>query len=159
MTTRQPVRRVELGPTGNAVADNVARFRKGQGLTLRQVADRMAEVGRPITHTAVSDIENRARRVDSDDLVALALVLGVAPSSLLMPHTTPSATGSATQVEVTGAGERSARDVWDWLRTDAALDPALDPREFRFRAVPAWADELAALGMDARGKERRRGNR
>lgn len=152
------MRRVELGPTGNTVAENVERFRKGQGLTLRQLADRMAEAGRPITHTAVSDIEKRARRVDADDLVALALVLGVSPSTLLMPTTPTDATGSAVVVEVTGAGSRAARDVWDWLRTDTALDPEADPREFRWRAVPAWADALTALGMDSRGKERRRGN-
>ncbi len=143
-----------------AVAANVSRFRKAQGLTLRQISERMADIGRPLTHTAVSDVEKMARRVDTDDLVALALVLGVSPLALLMPETPASATGSAVQVEVTGGGPRASRDVWDWLRADAPLDPDADPREFRWRSVPPWAEVLADLGMDARGKERRaaRGN-
>lgn len=152
------MRRVELGPTGNTVADNVLRFRKGQGLTLRQLADRMAEAGRPITHTAVSDIEKRARRVDADDLVALAVVLGVSPSALLVPATSNEPSGSAAVVEVTGAGPRAARDVWDWLRGHQPIRPDDDPRVFRAQSLPLWLDTLDSTGITGKRGERRRGN-
>lgn len=46
----------------------------------------MGEAGRPLGHTAISDIENGSRRVDVDDLMAIASALGVAPNALLLPH-------------------------------------------------------------------------
>ena len=62
---------------------NVASVRKGQGLTLRDVADRLADIGHPMAHNTVSEIERGARRVDVDDLMALAAALGVTPTALL----------------------------------------------------------------------------
>jgi len=42
-------------------------------------------VGRPLGHSAVDQIEKGTRRVDVDDLMALAAALGVSPITLLMP--------------------------------------------------------------------------
>jgi transcriptional regulator with XRE-family HTH domain len=76
-------RRVEIGPTGEIVRANVARFRRQRGLTLREMADKMKQAGRPLAYNTISEIELGARRVDVDDLAALADVLEVLPTDLL----------------------------------------------------------------------------
>lgn len=66
------------------MARNVESLRRAQGLSQQQVADRMGELGRPVAMSAVSKIEKGQRRVDPDDLVALAIALNVNPSRLLL---------------------------------------------------------------------------
>lgn len=51
-------------------------------MTLRDLSERLAET-RPMGHSTLSEIENGARRVDVDDLVALATALDVTPYQLL----------------------------------------------------------------------------
>lgn len=46
---------------------------------------KLGEVGRRLTHSAVDQIEKGTRRVDVDDLMALAAALDVSPATLLMP--------------------------------------------------------------------------
>ena len=48
---------------------------------------RFTEIGQPIGITSISRIELGTRRVDADDLVALAAVFGVSPNRLLLPAT------------------------------------------------------------------------
>jgi hypothetical protein len=73
-------------------------------------------------------LELQARRVDVDDLIALALALDVNPSALLFPSV---ADGSS--VALTEAASGPAFAVWDWadgvhpLRT--LLDEAVDPSQ------------------------------
>src|SRR5664280_168285 len=78
-------RAVELGEVGWAVAHNVKALREARGLTQTDVSDRMRAIGRPLLPTGVLKVEQGARRVDVDDLVALALVLDVTPNDLLGP--------------------------------------------------------------------------
>lgn len=74
---------------------------------------RLAEIGRDIPPLGLRRIESGERRVDADDLMALAVALGVSPISLLMPA---SETGQ-DQVEATGVNARvEARQLWRWLR-------------------------------------------
>ncbi|MCH7231163.1 helix-turn-helix domain-containing protein [Glycomyces sp. L485] len=54
-------------------------------MSTRAVAENMTELGRPMAATAITKIEAGGRRVDVDDLVALALAVGVSPVTLLMP--------------------------------------------------------------------------
>src|SRR5664280_464440 len=79
------VRAVELGAVGWAVAHNVKALREARGLTQTDVSDRMRAIGRPLLPTGVLKVEQGARRVDVDDLVALALVFDVPPDELLGP--------------------------------------------------------------------------
>lgn len=67
-----PVRRVTLGPVGEVVRENVRTLRVAKELTQAQLAN-MAD----LPSQAVTEIENGARRVDVDDLIALAGALGV----------------------------------------------------------------------------------
>lgn len=76
--TRNP-----LGHAGRRVRDNVKTLRLERGLTHQQMADLLADRGRPIPVLGLSRIENGARRVDVDDLMALAAVLGTTPADLL----------------------------------------------------------------------------
>ena len=89
-----------LGPTGNQVRRNVTRIREARGLTKKDLAARTAELGRSIPPLGISRVEAGTRRVDADDLVILALALGVNPSALLLPLED----GAAALAEITGVG-------------------------------------------------------
>ncbi|MCK8671023.1 helix-turn-helix domain-containing protein [Rhodococcus sp. HM1] len=107
--------RVDLGPTGEAVAANIARMRSRSGLTLRQLAARISDAGRPISHTTLSQIEAYSRRVTVDELVAIAAALDVTPSTLLMPHVDD----ASTEVEASGVQPTTAFDLWRWVTAQA----------------------------------------
>lgn len=106
---RKTRRANELGETGRYVARNVARIRNAQGLSTVRLAQMLDGAGRPISATAITRVESGERRVDVDDLVALAAALNVNPSALLLP---PTADGD---VEVSGAGTVRALDAWEWM--------------------------------------------
>ncbi|MGV9742723.1 helix-turn-helix domain-containing protein [Nocardia farcinica] len=116
-------RRVEIGPTGKTVAHNVARIRKAQNLTLRDVAERLAGTDRPLGHNTISEIERGARRADVDDLIALSVALNCSPLALLFPPTI-----HEHVVTITAAGDRPAWEVWKWGAGERALlvDSLLD---------------------------------
>lgn len=129
-------RKVETGRTADTVSANVARIRRGQGLTLRDVAERLSETDRPLSHNSISEIERGARRCDVDDLTALAHALGVSPLTLLMP--------SATEhelVKAAGTPEITALEMWQWMRTDLPFGrpDAMANLEFQWRSKPSWA--------------------
>ncbi|MGC9408288.1 helix-turn-helix domain-containing protein [Streptomyces sp. DZ1-3] len=136
--------RIELGPTGRTVAANVKRLREGRGLTLRAFSQLLRELGRPLSADALNKIENGAseepksiRRVDADDLVALAVALDVHPTALLLPHTA----GSDQKADVTAAGEVPARRAWEWAHGMRPLqeDGERSWLRFRLNALPeAW---------------------
>ncbi|WP_017239528.1 helix-turn-helix domain-containing protein [Streptomyces sp. SS] len=138
-------KRNPLGPTGEQVRANVARIREARGMTKKQLADRTAELGRPIPPLGVSRIEAGTRRVDVDDLAALAVALRVSPVTLLLPWTD----GPADAVEVTAAGTVQAAVAWFWA--DGVL-PALpsnsdDEKRFILDSRPAWTRDGATLGL------------
>jgi transcriptional regulator with XRE-family HTH domain len=100
-----------LGSTGELVAANVALLRGNRGLSTTQLSKLLEQIGRPIPPTGITKIEKCTRRVDVDDLMALAAALRVSPSRLLLT----SADRAEDMVKVTGFGEVSSRDAWDWL--------------------------------------------
>ncbi|MCP2628126.1 helix-turn-helix domain-containing protein [Mycolicibacterium smegmatis] len=164
-------RAIELGPTASTVARNLKRFRAElRGWTLADLAERMTEVGRPMTANTLSAIETQARRIDVDDLIALAAALGISPAALLMPHVTPEDTPDpddpsllAEKPLITSAEPNdgdvpriTAGQYWDWLIADSPLDSPLlmDERdEFAIEAwrrdqVPVWAYRPRTRGVD-----------
>lgn len=66
-----------IGEAGQRIARNVKRLREQQKLTYVEVSNRLYAAGRPIPVLGIRRIEHGERRVDLDDLVAIAGVLGV----------------------------------------------------------------------------------
>ena len=109
MNTVMATRPVEIGPTGLQTARNVERLRTALGVSQRRLAEILTGMGRPMPTTALSKIERGERRVDADDLVAIAIALGVSPATLLLPPV-----ADATLTQVTGVGQVPSRSAWDW---------------------------------------------
>ena len=74
-----------LGPAGNNVRRNVRRLREERRWSYRDVEERLSRVGRAIPTVELGWIDAGERRVDVDDLVALAAVFGLTPGELLEP--------------------------------------------------------------------------
>jgi len=105
-------------PTGRTVALNVARERKDLHLNYEELAARLAENGHPIAALALSRIERFQRRVDVDDLVALAAALGVSPLTLLLPPARNPEVNAATGTP----DDVIAAELWAWARDSTSLD-------------------------------------
>ncbi|MBF6213818.1 helix-turn-helix transcriptional regulator [Nocardia puris] len=146
-------RRVELGPTAETVRHNIQRIRKAQGLTLRDVAERLAQTDRRMAHNTVSEIENGGRRVDVDDLVTLALALNTTPNALLLPPTED----PTHQSRITCAGWQPAASVWKWARGERVIPLGKLPpggieratAQLQLNSVPALQDISGAPNIDS----------
>lgn len=124
---------VVAGPNSAQVAKNVERIRKARQLHQKDLSARLREVGRPMLPTVISKIERGERRVDVDDLVALALALNVSPLTLLLPPTS-----SDEPAELTDSYSVSSRTAWSWAEGQR---PAMDWE-------PGEGVSLAAPGAD-----------
>lgn len=83
--TEDRLQRNPLGPVGRQVRDNVKALRVKRGYTHERLAEFLRREGRPIPVIGLSRIENGARRVDVDDLAALASALTTTPYRLMYP--------------------------------------------------------------------------
>jgi transcriptional regulator with XRE-family HTH domain len=138
-------KRIDLGPIGVAVATNIERLRESQNLSYAELSRRLDALGRPIAPLGLTRIRERERRVDVDDLVALALALGVSPTTLLLPYSDASAEAGAAdgKARVTDGGEQyPLSQVWRWFVAESPIDvpPSYPPSraavEFQLRAGP-----------------------
>ncbi|MEU8688848.1 helix-turn-helix transcriptional regulator [Streptomyces sp. NPDC048665] len=112
----------DIDETGNTVAANVRRLRAQRGLTTQQLAERLVDLGRPIIANAITKIEQGRRRVDVDDLMALAIALGVTPNTLLLPHEVHG------QHQATAISEAVPHaTLWHWADGTMPLPPSVDP--------------------------------
>lgn len=102
-------RKNPLGPTGETVRRNVARLRGG--MQYKVLSEKLAAVGRPIPPLGLRRIEAGDRRVDVDDLVALAVVFDVSPLTLLLPEDGTRLAASP----LTGVTDRSVSHNTQWL--------------------------------------------
>jgi 8-oxo-dGTP pyrophosphatase MutT (NUDIX family)/transcriptional regulator with XRE-family HTH domain len=102
--------RVPLGPVGGYVIANLLELRAERRLSYKDLSDRLSQLGRSIPTLGLSRIEKGNRRVDVDDLVALALALGVNPAALLLPRDVP----PDGRVRLTEGATATARDAWNW---------------------------------------------
>ncbi|MEK2475319.1 MULTISPECIES: helix-turn-helix domain-containing protein [Streptomyces] len=75
-----PKRPVEI-----QTAHNIEILRLARGISQRQLAVRVAALGRPLSHTAISRVERIRRRCGVDDLATIAAALGISPMTLLQP--------------------------------------------------------------------------
>lgn len=124
---------VRRGATAAAVSANVKRLRLKQNLGLRGLARKLA-ADRPLGHNAIDQIERGTRRVDVDDLTALAVALEVSPETLLMPY----AENADDEVRITGWGPMYASEAWRWMQTDVSLGWSDRPPISAERALPPF---------------------
>jgi 8-oxo-dGTP pyrophosphatase MutT (NUDIX family) len=91
----------------------------------------MQEQGRSVHATVISKIEQLDRRVDVDDLIALAIALDVTPDRLLLTgRITPDIADDA--VELTPAVRMPVLDAWQWAIGDVPLlGSDVDVNDFR----------------------------
>jgi transcriptional regulator with XRE-family HTH domain len=66
-------------------ARQLATVRRRKGWSQQQLADATAELGHPVTQSAVAKIERGTRGVGIDDVFHFAAALGVPPIALLVP--------------------------------------------------------------------------
>lgn len=109
----------EFGPTARRLADSLRRIRRGQRITTAELSRRLTALGQPIPDTGITKTEQGTRRVDVDDLVALALSLGITPNTLLMPEVDWLGTGAVHQLTPEVAG--SAEELWQWAQGERPL--------------------------------------
>lgn len=124
------------GPTSRQVAANLARIRQARGLSTTRLAAALEDLGQPIPPTGITRIEKGQRRVDTDDLVALALALNVSPLTLLLPPR-----NGQELAALTSACEVTARTAWKWGKGEqTALDYEPGP------IATTGGDPVAAVG-------------
>ncbi|MGW4371997.1 DEAD/DEAH box helicase family protein [Nocardia takedensis] len=106
-----------MGPAGIRVGQRLKDVRQSRGLTLNLLATRLSDLGRPIDLSALAKIEKGQRRVDVDDLMALARALDVSPNWLLFPET-----ATNDRVDLTAAFSMTGREAWQWAVRDQPTD-------------------------------------
>lgn len=132
---------METGSPGEYVAQNVRRLRARRGMTVRDLSARLGEIGRPVLPSGITKIEQGQRRVDVDDLVALALALGVNPNALLLPngdHLPPF--GTVREVGLTSTVRANWFRAWGWAAGDQPLEGA-EVRRARLSDQAEWFEE------------------
>lgn len=100
---------VATGPTAERVAQNIRRIRRVRNLDQKEVSALLKAIGRPMLPTVLSKIERGERRIDVDDLVAIALVLNVSPVALLLPPES-----GDRRIKLTDGHEVPSRTAWQW---------------------------------------------
>lgn len=127
-----------LGPIGAYVVDNLKQLREARGLTYQKLSDRLRELGRPIPTLGLSRIENGNRRVDADDLVALAIALDVNPAALLLPRNT----APGDEIRLAPDFAVAAVSAWEWSAGRYPLVPGditwQRLADFEMHARPDW---------------------
>ncbi|MFJ7242362.1 hypothetical protein ACIQWB_35285 [Streptomyces olivaceus] len=124
----------------------MAAVRKARGWAMPRLREEMASQGRHLPATGVIKTESGERRVDVDDLVALALALNVSPLTLLLPDS-----WSEEDVWLTERRRVQSRTAWLWGQ---GLAPAEDGGpEADDQAAYRAGEEFRALALPA---ERRR---
>lgn len=139
-----------LGESGHVVAENVERLRVQQNLTFAALAKRLEDIDRPIPTLGLRKIVAKIRRVDADDLVALSLVFGVSPVTLLMPGM-PGAADRSAKVAVTGISHPVyAEELWHWLKAQPGPPSwaSVSGPLFKANALPAWEWEESPKDAD-----------
>lgn len=141
-----------IGPVGRVAIQNIERLRQKRGMSFRDLAAKMAELGRPIGDTVLHRQSQGKRRIDADDLLAFAAALDVNPSALLLPH---EADGDDL-VEITPALSVRQWIAWAWSDGETPLpekDPGpLAPAELSDSAV-AWFRENARPAFTLKGRD------
>lgn len=128
----------ELGVTALAVANAVRRHRERVGWGYARLSRELTKLGRDIPSLGLSRIEAGERRVDCDDLTALAVAFGVSPISLLMPEAGDEHPDSL--VQLTGTEKIPGTRAWSWLNGSYPLNGSV--LAFFNNALPPWERDI-----------------
>lgn len=95
-------------------------------------------------------MEKAERGVTTDELAALAVVLGVSPAALLLPLTE----APSEDVDVTGSGPVSAETAWAWAngRRPLHVTPGKEQTELlehQLFSLPPWLRDAVGPMNDA----------
>jgi hypothetical protein len=134
-----------VGPAGWVLAENIRRIRDAQRLTYAELARLLAEAGREIPVLGLRRIEYKERRVDFDDLLALAYVLKVCPVDLMVSNL-----ATSEPYPVTAEIESTYDDVRDWITGEKPIpvDWEQDPRSPSGRTVTVTLDAIRWMPED-----------
>ena len=116
-------KRIEIGPAGRRVARNLAEVRISRRLSQPDLARLMERIGRPMAAPVVSKTEQLDRRVDVDDLIALAVALDVTPNRLLLT----AGAGEDELIELTPKVRIRPLTAWLWARGKKPFDHGSPP--------------------------------
>lgn len=121
-----------VGVTGQRLAENVQLLRDQRGMTKAEVSRRLSALGRPMSLDVVTKIEAGTRPVDTDDLVALALVFEVSPNRLMFSVRLG---GDITDViALTGQRSMLLGDAFAWAY-DGRVVPQPEEEKKRIKAI------------------------
>ncbi len=124
--------------TAAAVAANLKAVRRRRGLTVRQLSERLKELGAPILPSGITKIEQGDRRVDVNDLMALAAALNISPARLLLPDV-----GERDLIQITpNMPPQELWLAWDWMEGQSSL--SYDGEHLDKRRVLEYSDERPA---------------
>lgn len=111
-------KRIEPGPVGARLAQNVKELR-GE-TTFEALSARLSELGRNLPPESLGKIEHpdgdKRRRVDVDDLIALAIALDTTPNRLLL-----GAQADNSEIDLTPTRASSSAEAWDWATGKAPM--------------------------------------
>ena len=100
-------------------AENLRRIRQERGFSYAELARRLAAIGHPILDTGLLKIEKGDRRVDVDDLIALAVALETTPNRLLLPEM--DFEHAAESCPLTPAIRETPPLLWAWATGEVPL--------------------------------------
>lgn len=136
-----------MATVGQMVGANIARLRKEQGLSQRELVARLEErLGISVDPATVARLENGGRRITVDDLVTYAYVLGADAVHLLAPQgdgdlelsdvvaISYADARSWLQAGVHPDDDLAASDTWDPVRTMAEALQTLQSVDFEATA-------------------------
>lgn len=114
------------------------------GLSYAEMSRRLEDAGREIPPLGLRRLEAGERKVDVDDLFAIAFVLDVSPMRLLLPGVQ----SSAIACEATGLGRRSTEELWLWaLGYQRPGESQAESREYLRRSSPRFvASKTVRIG-------------
>jgi transcriptional regulator with XRE-family HTH domain len=131
----------EVGPAGRDLIANVGRLLVERGLSQRKLSAELERIGRPISPLGVSRLLKAERRVDVDELLALAEVLQVPPEVLLMAPEDANAALDEIPAPLREARNLAAR-IEQLLEAHGDRDLAARQVSRAFRMVEIRVEEL-----------------
>lgn len=118
------------------------------GWSFARLSRELTKAGRDIPPLGLGRIENGTRRVDVDDLTALAVVFEVSPASLLMPEAEAAAHDPLAVVQLTGTDTMAGQRAWSWLTGGYPIGGSV--MAFYNHALPSWEREAMEENLGAK---------